>query len=54
MTTVATPSLSGLHHLKVPVFDLEANLNWYQRVFGAHHLRALDHLDSDGARYVPL
>ena len=48
--TAAT--LSGLHHLKIFVFDLEASLDWYQRVFGADHLEALDHLDSDGARYA--
>ena len=50
--TAAT--LSGLHHLKIFVFDLEASLDWYQKVFGADHLQALDHLDSDGTRYAAI
>jgi catechol 2,3-dioxygenase-like lactoylglutathione lyase family enzyme len=54
MTTVAAPTLSGLHHLKIPVLDLEVSLDWYQRVFDAVHLRALDHIDSDGARYAAI
>jgi len=35
MTTMTAAALSGLHHLKIFVFDLEASLDWYQRVFGA-------------------
>jgi len=49
---MATPTLSGLHHLKIPVAHLATSLDWYQTVFGAEHLAALDHLDSDGARYA--
>jgi catechol 2,3-dioxygenase-like lactoylglutathione lyase family enzyme len=49
---VNTPTLSGLHHLKLPVTDLDASLDWYQRVFGAQHLPQFDHIDDDGARYA--
>jgi catechol 2,3-dioxygenase-like lactoylglutathione lyase family enzyme len=51
---MAAATLSGLHHIKIPVFDLEVSLNWYQRVFGGDHVRASDHLDSDGARYAAI
>jgi catechol 2,3-dioxygenase-like lactoylglutathione lyase family enzyme len=46
------PPLSGLHHLKIPVCDLATCLDWYVRVFGAEHLAALDHIDSDGVRFA--
>jgi NAD(P)-dependent dehydrogenase (short-subunit alcohol dehydrogenase family) len=35
---MAAPRLRGLHHLKLPVTDLDASLVWYQRVFDAEHL----------------
>jgi hypothetical protein len=34
------------------VANLATSLDWYQAVFGAEHLSALDHLDSDGTRYA--
>lgn len=49
---MTAPTLSGFHHLKIPVVDLDASLVWYQRVLGAHHLTRLDHVDSDGTRYA--
>jgi hypothetical protein len=41
MTTMAGLTLSGLHHLEIPVFDLEVSLNCYQRVYNADHVRAI-------------
>jgi len=29
------PGITGIHHFSVTVCDLEASLNWYQRVFRA-------------------
>jgi catechol 2,3-dioxygenase-like lactoylglutathione lyase family enzyme len=46
------PALAGLHHLKIPVSDLDASLRWYQNTFGAAHLEQFDHFDDDGARYA--
>ncbi|MET0454295.1 MAG: VOC family protein [Mycobacterium sp.] len=51
---MTAPALSGFHHLKIPVADLDASLAWYQRVLGADHLTGLDHVDSDGARYATI
>jgi catechol 2,3-dioxygenase-like lactoylglutathione lyase family enzyme len=51
---VTAPVLSGFHHLKVPVADLDVSLAWYQEVFGANHLTGLDHVDSDGTRYATI
>jgi catechol 2,3-dioxygenase-like lactoylglutathione lyase family enzyme len=52
MNTPNPPELAGLHHLKLPVSDLDASLAWYQRVFGAQHLAQFDHIDDNGARYA--
>jgi catechol 2,3-dioxygenase-like lactoylglutathione lyase family enzyme len=48
------PALSGFHHLKIPVADLELSLRWYVEVFGAEHLAKLDHVDSAGTRYASI
>ena len=47
-----TPPVSGLHHLKLPVSDLDTSLHWYERVFDAEHLAQFDHFDDNGARYA--
>jgi catechol 2,3-dioxygenase-like lactoylglutathione lyase family enzyme len=47
-----TPTVSGLHHLKLPVSDLDTSLAWYRTVFGAQHLEQFDHVDDNGARYA--
>jgi catechol 2,3-dioxygenase-like lactoylglutathione lyase family enzyme len=46
------PTLKGLHHLKLPVSDLDAALAWYERVLGAQRLAWADHLDHTGVRYA--
>jgi catechol 2,3-dioxygenase-like lactoylglutathione lyase family enzyme len=50
--TVSTPSLSGIHHLKIPVSDLAASLAWYRRVLGARHRTEFDHHSPAGATYA--
>lgn len=46
------PSLSGIHHLKLPVRDIAAALTWFQRALGARHIERFDHHDETGARYA--
>lgn len=46
------PVLQGLHHLKLPVNDLDASLAWYERVLGARRQADFDHFDSSGTRYA--
>ena len=47
------PTLSGIHHLKLPVSDLAASLDFYERAFGARRIPAADHRrESDGALYA--
>jgi catechol 2,3-dioxygenase-like lactoylglutathione lyase family enzyme len=46
------PRLNGLHHIKLPVSDLDTSLTWYQHVFGADHLTHFDHYDHTGQRYA--
>ena len=40
------PSISGVHHLKFPVTDLERSREWYERVLGLRVL--VDFPDEDG------
>lgn len=49
---MSTPTLAGLHHLKLPVADLDASLGWYERVLGASRLPQFDHVDRAGQRYA--
>src|ERR1700681_5108741 len=49
---MAAPRLKGLHHIKLPVTDLDTSLNWYRRVFDAEHLARFDHYDGAGTRYA--
>jgi catechol 2,3-dioxygenase-like lactoylglutathione lyase family enzyme len=49
---MSAPVLLGLHHLKLPVSDLDASIDWYGRVFDAEYLPQFDHFDSDGVRYA--
>jgi catechol 2,3-dioxygenase-like lactoylglutathione lyase family enzyme len=49
---MSAPPLSGLHHLKLPVADLDTSIDWYRRVFDADHLPQFDHVDSSGVRYA--
>jgi catechol 2,3-dioxygenase-like lactoylglutathione lyase family enzyme len=49
---MARPALHGIHHLKLPVSDLDTSLAWYERVLGAVHLDQFDHIDSGGHRFA--
>jgi catechol 2,3-dioxygenase-like lactoylglutathione lyase family enzyme len=49
---MAAPRLNGLHHIKLPVSDLDTSLTWYGQVFGAEHLTRFDHYDESGVRYA--
>lgn len=46
------PRLHGLHHVKLPVTNLDASLAWYQRVFDARHLAQFDHFGDGGVRFA--
>lgn len=47
-----SPSLTGIHHLKFAVIDLEQSIEWYARIFDAEHIGRFDHHDSTGQRYA--
>jgi catechol 2,3-dioxygenase-like lactoylglutathione lyase family enzyme len=49
---MSAPALLGLHHLKLPVSDLDASIDWYGRVFDAEYLPQFDHVDNSGVRYA--
>ena len=52
-TNAPRPRLEGLHHVKLPVGDLDRSLQFYERVLGAERLEEADHRRSvDGALYA--
>lgn len=48
---MSPPLLSGLHHVTLPVSDLETSTAWYTSTLGAARVPGLDHHDPDGGRY---
>jgi catechol 2,3-dioxygenase-like lactoylglutathione lyase family enzyme len=47
-----TPVHDGIHHIKLPVSDLERSTEWYGAVLGARRLTELDHRRPDGTRFA--
>jgi quinol monooxygenase YgiN len=52
MGTVQTPAHTGIHHIKLPVTDLERSTQWYSDVLGARRLTELDHRRPDGTLFA--
>ncbi|MEV4350114.1 VOC family protein [Actinoplanes sp. NPDC049596] len=55
MTEVAdavTPRIEGVHHLKVPVSDLQTSLDFYERALGAQRIPEADHIRPDGSLFA--
>lgn len=53
MTERTEPALiSGIHHLKVFVSDLQASLSWWEATTGARRDPALDHRSADGQLFA--
>ena len=48
------PTIGGIHHLKFPVADLARSIDYYEAVFGARRLTALDHVRPDGSLFAVL
>lgn len=47
------PAIDGVHHLKLPVADLDRSLQFYERVFGATRIPEADHRrGGDGPLYA--
>lgn len=45
---MTAPALTGLHHVTLPVSDLEASAAWYQRALLGERVTRLDHHDAAG------
>ncbi|YCH09331.1 VOC family protein [Arthrobacter sp. alpha11c] len=41
-------SLAGIHHLKIPVTNLQTSLKWYEEILGAKRCAEFDHFDREG------
>jgi len=46
------PALDGIHHLKFPVSDLPAAIDWFRRALGGTYLKGLDHHDREGTLFA--
>lgn len=52
MSASVRPTFDGIHHLKLPVADLERSAHWYGEVLGARRLTELDHRRPDGTLFA--
>ena len=52
MSHTEMPAFDGIHHLKLPVTDLEISTRWYRDVLGATRLTELDHRRPDGTLFA--
>jgi len=52
MSTPGIPAHAGIHHIKLPVTDLERSTQWYRDVLGARRLAELDHRRPDGTLFA--
>ncbi|MFF1909729.1 VOC family protein [Kitasatospora sp. NPDC058218] len=52
MNPTTAPPYTGIHHLKLPVTDLERSARWYTAVLGARRIEALDHRRPDGTLFA--
>ncbi|NUO57449.1 MAG: VOC family protein [Hamadaea sp.] len=48
----AGPTLTRVHHVLVPVADLEAGVRWYERGLRARRIERLDHHDESGTLFA--
>jgi len=52
MDTPQVLAHNGIHHIKLPVTDIERSTDWYRNVLGAHRLSELDHRRADGTLFA--
>ena len=52
MSQRSRPRVSGIHHLKFAISNLDVSIAWYERVLGARRVPSLDHVRSDGSRFA--
>ncbi|MFF1818200.1 antibiotic biosynthesis monooxygenase [Kribbella sp. NPDC058245] len=50
MTTI--PPYAGIHHLQIPVSDLDRSIDWYGKVLGARRRGNVDHKPSDAPLFA--
>ncbi|MEV4352262.1 VOC family protein [Actinoplanes sp. NPDC049596] len=47
-----TPRIEGIHHVKVPVSNLDVSLDFYERALGARRIPEADHVRPDGSLFA--
>ncbi|KAF2163499.1 hypothetical protein M409DRAFT_26110 [Zasmidium cellare ATCC 36951] len=46
------PTLSGIHHIRLPVSSIEQTFPFYQDILGLKHIAACDHINKQGERFA--
>ena len=49
-----TPTLSGIHHPKIPVSDIEQTAAWFEKTLLARRIPRFDHKDENGTLYAAM
>lgn len=49
---MTTPGFTGVHHVTIPVSDLQADITWFENCLAAERLPRFDHHDQDGAVFA--
>lgn len=53
--TESAPGIAGIHHISITVTDLEASLDWYERLLGANRVpMKFPHYECEDTGYAEL
>ncbi|HEY7054263.1 MAG TPA: VOC family protein [Mycobacterium sp.] len=55
MSSSTPPGITGMHHISLTVTDIDASLDWYQRLLGAQRIPAsFPHYEREDSGYAVL
>ena len=51
---MTAPTLTGVHHIKFPVSDIEASAAFFEKAFGAKRIERFNHKDEKGVLFAAM
>ena len=51
---MSSPTLSGIHHLKMPVSDIDTIAAWFEKTLKAKRIVRFNHIDEKGVLYAAM
>ena len=51
---MGSPKLSGIHHLKMPVSDIDEVAQWFEKTLNAKRISRFDHKNEKGVLYAAM